>query len=312
MSIVAVGALYVDTILTTLHCPEEDEKLRASQISKRRGGNCPNTLEVMDQLANASSQDLSMNLVTVLPARSSVASQQLLSDLEPRIRMGNCFYREGFEEPASSYIIKSQATGSRTIVNYNALPEMEVAELIHVLDGLAPDTAWFHFEGRIPKILLACIEHLRKHFPSVRISIEVERPGRAGLEDLARTANVVFYSKSWAINKGYSSIETCLRAQCTQTPNASLLLCTWGEDGAGALEPDTGKFVHVAAYTREGFEVIDPIGAGDTFIAGILYALNCKDGEWDVFQKLSFANRVAGIKVSQEGFSGLGRALHLE
>ena len=23
---------------------------------------------------------------------------------------------------------------------------MEVAELIHVLDGLAPDTAWFHFE----------------------------------------------------------------------------------------------------------------------------------------------------------------------
>lgn len=100
----------------------------------------------MDQLANASSQDLSMNLVTVLPARSSVASQQLISDLEPRIRMGNCFYREGFEEPASSYIIKSQATGSRTIVNYNALPEMEVAELIHVLDGLAPDTAWFHFE----------------------------------------------------------------------------------------------------------------------------------------------------------------------
>jgi len=40
--------------------------------------------------------------------------------------------------------------------------------------------------------------------------------------------------------------------------------------------------------------------------------MNCKGAEWDVSQKLSFANRVAGIKVSQEGFSGLGRALHPE
>ncbi|KAJ5591091.1 pfkB family kinase [Penicillium hetheringtonii] len=312
MSIVAIGALYVDTILTTPYCPEEDEKLRASQISKRRVGNCPNTLEVLHQLANTYSQDLTMNLVTILPARSSVASQQIISELEPHISVGNSFYREDFDEPASSYIIKSQSTGSRTIVNYNELPDMTVAELTHVINELAPDATWFHFEGRIPKVILPCIEHLRRNYPSVRISVEVERPGRTGLEDLARAANVVFYSKSWAIDKGYSSIESCLREQYTQTPNASLLLCTWGQDGAGALEPATGKFVHIAAYTREGFKVIDPIGAGDTFVAGILYAMNCKEAEWDVSQKLSFANRVAGIKVSQEGFSGLGRALNPE
>jgi ketohexokinase len=52
-----------------------------------------------------------------------------------------------------------------------------------------------------------------------------------------------------------------------------------------------------------------PIGAGDTFIAGMLYALNCKGKDWDLSKKLAFANRVAGMKVSQEGFAGLDRAL---
>ena len=54
---------------------------------------------------------------------------------------------------------------------------------------------------------------------------------------------------------------------------------------------------------------VSPIGAGDTFIAGMLYALNCKRKDWDLSKRLAFANRVAGMKVSQEGFKGLDRAL---
>jgi len=42
------------------------------------------------------------------------------------------------------------------------------------------------------------MRHLRQRFPDVRISVEVEKPGRAGLEELAAEADVVFYSKSWA------------------------------------------------------------------------------------------------------------------
>jgi ketohexokinase len=30
------------------------------------------------------------------------------------------------------------------------------------------------------------------------VSVEVEKPGRAGLQELAEEADVVFYSKSWA------------------------------------------------------------------------------------------------------------------
>lgn len=55
-----------------------------------------------------------------------------------------------------------------------------------------------------------------------------------------------------------------------------------------------------------------PIGAGDTFIAGILYALNCKDKDWSLAQCVEFGIKVAGMKVFQEGFSGLDRALSPE
>lgn len=54
------------------------------------------------------------------------------------------------------------------------------------------------FKGRIPDVILDCIKYLRTRFPSVRISVEVEKPRRPGLQELAAEADVVFYSKSWA------------------------------------------------------------------------------------------------------------------
>lgn len=60
--------------------------------------------------------------------------------------LDHCIYREQFQEPASSYIIKSQSTGSRTIVNYNELPGMTVEEFTQIADKLGPQATWFHFE----------------------------------------------------------------------------------------------------------------------------------------------------------------------
>lgn len=48
------------------------------------------------------------------------------------------------------------------------------------------------------------------------------------------------------------------------------------------------------------------MGAGDTFIAGMLYGLF---QDWDVGAKLKFAVDLASLKVQQEGFGGLGRAI---
>lgn len=55
-----------------------------------------------------------------------------------------------------------------------------------------------HYQGRIPDVTLGCIQYLRKQFPSVRVSVEAEKPGRLGLQELADAADMVFFSKSWA------------------------------------------------------------------------------------------------------------------
>lgn len=95
-----------------------------------------------------------------------MASQQIQSAFEPAVHLDRCIYREEFSEPASSYIIKSQGTGSRTIVNYNELPEMSVEELRGVIDEVGPRTTWFHFEVNI--FLLFKCRHAKIVGPDTR------------------------------------------------------------------------------------------------------------------------------------------------
>ncbi|KAI4232193.1 MAG: hypothetical protein LQ349_005158 [Xanthoria aureola] len=359
--LLAVGACYLDTILDVDHYPAEDEKLRASSILTRRGGNCPNTLDILQQLldTDAGIPTVSLALLAVLPSSSSPAYQEIRSSFNVSTDLAHCICRQQINEPASSYIIRSRVMDSRTIINYNGLPEMTAAEFTAVADKLGEENmAWCHFEvrerksarfcydmypnfflldltltmefccgkGRIPDVTLQCLQHLRHHLPTVTISVEVEKPGREGLQDLAALADVVFYSKSWARvcipkshkayftfitnfvvmkGNGYESSEECLRSQAPLASKASLLLCTWGDAGVGALELPTLRYRECPAFRTAGTDTVDTVGAGDTFIAGMLFALTCR-AEWDLDRKLRFANEVAGRKVVQEGFRGLG------
>lgn len=52
------------------------------------------------------------------------------------------------------------------------------------------------------------------------------------------------------------------------------------------------------------------IGAGDTFVAGMLFGILCHEDDWDHERKLLFATEIAGLKVCQDGFQGLGVAMH--
>jgi ketohexokinase len=55
---------------------------------------------------------------------------------------------------------------------------------------------------------------------------------------------------------------------------------------------------------------VDTIGAGDTFIAGMLYGL-VQFPESSLQRKLEYANELAGRKVFQQGFEGLGLKLRV-
>ena len=91
--------------------------------------------------------------MAVLPNASSSATKLIKSSLHG-VNFDHCIYREDCDEAASSYIIRSEESGSRTIVNYNGLAEMTVEEFIKVADQFSSldmsegngANEWWHFE----------------------------------------------------------------------------------------------------------------------------------------------------------------------
>ena len=85
-------------------------------------------------------------------------------------------------------------------------------------------------------------------------------------------------------------IDWCARA---------IIVCAWGADGAA-----TG--INGQCFSQDAFQpgcIVDTLGAGDTFNAAFIYGrLNAMD----VQKTLQFACYVAGHKVGQKGFQGIG------
>ena len=159
------------------HYPAEDEKLRADSKVVRRGGNVPNTLEVLQQLLDKDEQnDLQLSLCSVLPAATSTATRQIQHSLSFNIGTGHCIYVPDHVEPASSYIIRSEENKTRTIVNHNDLPEMSFEDFRRVADSFGEEAWCYHFEvgSKLQSCVITLIRdvgaHTRSHSPMRSVS----------------------------------------------------------------------------------------------------------------------------------------------
>jgi ketohexokinase len=285
--ILGIGIATLDIVNLVDGYPAEDEEVRALSQRISRGGNATNTLAVLSQLGHRCSWG------GVLADEPD--GDRILEDLaRHQVECGHCRRLKSGKVPVS-YITLNVRNGSRTIVHYRDLPEFGFEDFAAI--DLDPFD-WVHFEGRNVAAAAAMLKRLREAHASATVSLEVEKP-REGIQELFGLVDVLLFSRAYAYHFGFNDGRSFLHEMRKRAPQADLV-CAWGDQGAWALDC-AGRESTSPAFAPA--QVIDTLGAGDSFNAGVIDA-RLRGLDWP--DTLIAANRLAGRKVGQQGFDGLG------
>ncbi|XP_028410180.1 ketohexokinase-like [Dendronephthya gigantea] len=292
--LLVVGLACLDIINTVEHYPQEDEDMRALSQRWQKGGNAANASEVLSQTLDTCCELLcSLN--------EGIEGQYVSEELRNRgVLIENCPVKKNCGFPTSCVLV-NEVTGSRTIVHSrNNLPELEFKDFDIIDLSLY---SWIHFEGRrnVDEIIkmIRKVENLKKEENlRIKISVEIEKK-RPELRALFDQADVVFIGKDFAQFSGFSTPEEAVMGLSTQVPTNSVLVCPWGESGAVA-RGCAGEICTSPAYPPT--KVVDTLGAGDTFLAGVIFCLN--QGRM-INDAIQFGCKLAGRKCGMQGFDEL-------
>ncbi|MCP5141279.1 MAG: ketohexokinase [Gammaproteobacteria bacterium] len=251
--ILIVGIATLDIVNEVERYPVEDDEVRVRRQHRRCGGNAANTAMVLRQFGHdcdflgSFADDDGARFI-----RAEMAAAGIDLRHAPVIA--------GAATP-TSYITLSRATGSRTIVHHRDLPELRCQQCSE-LDFGAYD--WIHFEGRNVDVSLSLLRAIDGRVP---ISVEIEKP-RPDIENLFPLANLLLFSRQYARAVCCEDPHDFLATQATTLPDRQLV-CAWGERGAAALRDGNYHWADAPRLAK----VVDSVGAGDTFNAGIIAAL---------------------------------------
>ena len=284
--ILSVGIATLDIINIVDHYPAEDEEMRALAQRIECGGNAANTASVLAQYGH---QIEFAGTLAHEPDGHRI--EQELKTMQ--VATGFCQHVRQGKSP-TSYITLNQQTGSRTIVHYRDLPEYDFQRFQQIP---LEEFDWFHFEGRNVPNVKRMLKETRNRRVDQPISLEIEKE-REDIEILFPLADILLFSRVYVTTRGFDKPATFFDAIRQVAPEATLV-CTWGDQGAWARDHDDQDH-HSPAYPPP--EVIDTLGAGDTFNAGLIHSLAAGQ---PLAETLVQACRLAGKKVGQHGFSNL-------
>ena len=128
--------------------------------------------------------------------------------------------------------------------------------------------------------------------------MEIEKVGH-GFEALIPSADLTFISKDVSKSNGATSLQESLDFFKAKMGQGSMLVCTWGDQGASGIDRN-GQVFHSAA--RPPSKIVDTLGAGDTFTASVIASL-IRGLAFD--KALDFGCAMAGVKIGQRGFANL-------
>ena len=278
LNVLCVGVATLDIVNGVDAYPAEDSEVRAIGQCRRTGGNAANTAMALAMLGNRVSWVGNL-------ARPAPTAEQDFANHGVDVSLAS---RVAEVEMPTSYVLLSAATGTRSIVHFRNMPEYPSDDFAR-LDLAGFD--WIHFEGRAVDQLGPMLAHARA-VSGAAISLEVEKP-REGIEALFPHADLLLFSRGYAEAKGHADAIGLLESLADSVPAT----CTWGAEGAWARAPD-GSLTHVPAPAIGA--VIDTLGAGDVFNAGMIHALG---GGQSLVAAVHEAVGLASAKCTREGLA---------
>ena len=277
--ILGLGVATLDVINTVDHYPLEDQKLRAISRQIKRGGNAANTLVILGQLNHQCS------FAGVLAESSDSAF--IHSDFD-KYNIDTTYCPVSSGSTPASYITLNEQNASRTIVHHRDLREYNFDDFLKI-DLQQFD--WLHFEGRAIDETYKMLSHVKKNFPGIPVSLEVEKP-RGNIESLFDFADTLFFSQSYASHLDFDDAESFI-VHIHQKIKTKNIICTWGNKPTIAISKEDEL---VRSQTWPPAKLVDTIAAGDTFNAGFIDASLRKS---PFSQALESANKLAGRKCGQ-------------
>ena len=285
-AVLGIGNATLDIIHQVDCYPNENDEIRCSNRQQRCGGNTANTLIVLSQLG------VDCGWAGTLVADSD--GRRVADGLSRQgVDVSAAQWFDSGSMPVSSVLISKQ-TGSRTITHFRDLPEYPVAAF-EALERQSYD--WLHFEARNVASIRQMLASVRQRTTQLRCSLEVEKP-REGIECLFPLVDILLFSRHYALSRGFTDPLALLRSVHKVCPGIDLF-CAWGEQGAAALDHAGTEYRHAAVIPSR---VVDTLGAGDTFNAGII---NGYLKALAIDESLARACQLAGNKCGQDGLDGI-------